>query len=419
MPSHIITKTLRRYLSLDSLNGRMFARYEATITTGLENLAKDEVDSKLHATQTVAGKGRVTFSTDSHVKDILKLRSICNLFVILHDEYVDEAEMPSDSASLTDFLMKAGDKCSWQEGLKIWKESSKFQLDIDKLLTNSDSLRAEQPKFRVSSNRYGQRHKFTSPEICSIFGHVVDTKFGWPIKMKDYDLEIMANFNENRFYVALTLTSGSLDFRNIVNTGLTTLKATTCYALLRLAQIQPGDIVIDPMAGSGAIPVECCACWSKEWLAYTIASEWKQVALDKCRENIDAILGQKELKPPADLLGFDVRAMPFRPDSIDVFVSDLPFGHRHGSKKLNRTLYPALLRDMGRIARLETGRAILLTQDYKSMNLASTQTRNLWSLKLCNFVKVGNLPCHIYCFMRTNETYIEKKPKIAKLNGES
>lgn len=38
--------------------------------------------------------------------------------------------------------------------------------------------------------------------------------------------------------------------------GPTTLRATICYNLLRLAHPKPGDIIIDPMCGSGSIPIE-------------------------------------------------------------------------------------------------------------------------------------------------------------------
>lgn len=38
--------------------------------------------------------------------------------------------------------------------------------------------------------------------------------------------------------------------------GPTTLRATVCYNLLRLAHPNPGDIIIDPMCGSGSIPIE-------------------------------------------------------------------------------------------------------------------------------------------------------------------
>lgn len=379
------------------------ANYEATVATGLENLAKDEARDKL-GVEAVTQQGRIWFSSDLPVSRILNLKTINNVFVILHSVKLPDEEMPQDVEQLEKILMDVGDRCDWATGVQKWQEMSGFSSHIDKILTNSGDNRDEQPKFRVSSNRFGPKHKFTSPEICARFGHVVDTKLGWPIKLKDYDLEIMANFNENHLYVGFTLSAKSLDRRNVVDTGYTTLKAPTCYALLRVAKIQPGDIVIDPMAGSGAIPAECCSLWNEEWSAFTLAGEIKSVPLSKCQTNLKVFE-----QAPKDLLLLDVTSMPFKTGSIDVFVSDLPFGRRHGSKRANKILYPALLKEMGRLARRKTARAVLLTQDFNSMNIANDRNKNLWFQKMCTFVKIGNLNCYIYLFLRNDTEYKDDK----------
>ena len=57
-------------------------------------------------------------------------------------------------------------------------------------------------------------------------------------------------------YYGITLTKESLFKRTIKHFGPTTLRATICSALLKLADIQPGDIVVDPMCGGGSIPLE-------------------------------------------------------------------------------------------------------------------------------------------------------------------
>lgn len=54
----------------------------------------------------------------------------------------------------------------------------------------------------------------------------------------------------------LRVTHESKHRRNIMCFGPTTLRATVCYNLLRLANPNPGDIIIDPMCGGGSIPIE-------------------------------------------------------------------------------------------------------------------------------------------------------------------
>ena len=57
-------------------------------------------------------------------------------------------------------------------------------------------------------------------------------------------------------YFCLTLTRESLFKRNISHFGPTTLRATICSSLLSMADVKPGDVVVDPMCGGGSIPIE-------------------------------------------------------------------------------------------------------------------------------------------------------------------
>lgn len=382
----------------------MSARYEATVNTGMEWIAQDELKEK-YAVSSTTQQGRIWFNTDIPVEKLLKLKSICNLYVVIYDTKLEDSEIPADKTCLEPLLMQVGERCDWETGLTKWRQVFNFTCCLDKLMTKNEEYKGEQPKFRVSCNRHGPTHGFTSPEVCSTFGHVIDTKFGWPIKMRDYDLEVYINININHLYVAMTLTNLALDRRNIVSPGLSTLRANLCYAILRLAKIEVSDVVCDPMAGSGAISVESCYAWPSEWQAYNLAGEIVRAPLDKCRANLNVFNN----KPPSDILQLDVTSLPFRTNSIDVFVSDLPFGRRHGSKKNNRTLYPALMRELARASRVGTGRAVLLTQDIKGIKLAYNKNRDYFYETLCKFAKVGNLNCYINLFSRNNKIYDENK----------
>lgn len=379
---------------------RLEASYQATVSTGLENIACDEIKEKFGVSSTTQ-QGRVSFSSDAPLEELLKLKSICNLFVIIYETTLKANELPQSEACLEPLLTEVGDKSDWKTGLDKWRQVKNFPSSVYRLMTKDEQLRNEQPKFRVSCNRFGKTHKFTSPDVCSVFGHVLDTKFGWPIKMKGFDLEVIVNFNENYISVGLTLTPIALDRRSIVAPGYTTLRAATCYALLRIAKIQCGDIVLDPMAGSGAIPVECNSAWKEEWFAFTLAGELGDKILESCKINLNSSSNHS----PIDIMQLDVTSLPLKTDSIDVLVSDLPFGRRHGSKQTNKTLYPALLREMGRIARVNEARAVLLTQDATSMRIAYDKNRDIWVQKLCQFIKVGNLNCYIYLFIRNHTKY--------------
>merc|ERR1711924_404374 len=56
----------------------------------------------------------------------------------------------------------------------------------------------------------------------------------------------------------------------------------------------------------------------------------------------------------------DATAMSIPDQSVDLVVSDLPFGRRHGSVLENQTLYPQILLEVSRVLR-PSGRVVLLT----------------------------------------------------------
>jgi 23S rRNA G2445 N2-methylase RlmL len=57
-------------------------------------------------------------------------------------------------------------------------------------------------------------------------------------------------------HVGLRLNGESLYNRNVVEFGPTTMRATIAFGMLQAAGIQPGWIVLDPLCGSGQIPIE-------------------------------------------------------------------------------------------------------------------------------------------------------------------
>lgn len=54
----------------------------------------------------------------------------------------------------------------------------------------------------------------------------------------------------------ITLTESSLHKRNIAHYGITTLKSTISFGLLQIAKPEVGELIMDPLCGSGAIPIE-------------------------------------------------------------------------------------------------------------------------------------------------------------------
>ena len=89
------------------------------------------------------------------------------------------------------------------------------------------------PAFRVTCNRVGDNHNFDSMSAAANFGGAIYRYFGWNVEMKNFDIEVMLNIEEEEVTVCIGLTRESLHRRNIDHFGPTTLRPTLAYNMLR------------------------------------------------------------------------------------------------------------------------------------------------------------------------------------------
>ncbi|NXT78591.1 THUM3 protein, partial [Zapornia atra] len=268
-------------------------------------------------------------------------------------------------------------------------------------------------RFRVTCNRAGEKHSFTSNEAARDFGGAVQEHFQWKADMTNFDVEVLLNIHNNEVVVGIALTEESLHRRNITHFGPTTLRSTLAYGMLRLCDPQPTDIIVDPMCGTGAIPIEGATEWPS---CYHIAGDNNPQAVKRAANNICSLLKKKENKEsstssgiPLDIIQWDICNLPLRTGSVDIIVTDMPFGKRIGSKKKNWDLYPACLMEMGRICTPGTGRAVLLTQDKKCFAKALSRMGHIWRKGQTVWVNVGGLHAAVYLLKRTWERAEEKR----------
>ncbi|XP_067907524.1 THUMP domain-containing protein 3 isoform X2 [Heterodontus francisci] len=263
-------------------------------------------------------------------------------------------------------------------------------------------------KFRVTCNRSGEKHSFTSMEAAREFGGAVQDLFKWKADMTKFDVEILLNIHDNEVVVGIALTEESLHKRNITHFGPTTLRSTLAYGMLRLCNPQSTDIIVDPMCGTGAIPIEGALEFSQ---CYFLGGDNNVLAVNRSVNNINS-LQKKRLEKgritwgmPLDVVQWDICNLPMKTSSADVIISDMPFGKRIGSRRKNWDLYPACLKEMGRVCRPETGRAALLTQDKKCFVKAMSRMGHLWRKSHTVWVNVGGLHAAVYLLKRTSLSF--------------
>uniref|UniRef100_A0A1B6LJN9 THUMP domain-containing protein n=1 Tax=Graphocephala atropunctata TaxID=36148 RepID=A0A1B6LJN9_9HEMI len=402
---------------------------EATVDTGFENVALDECKevfgSELLA---VTSRGRIFFTIHQEkYEKVHELRSIDNLYLV--SALIPNLNFSSDDKDIDLELIKIlAETLEWKTALGIWKECTTFngnlyptieehdesskmkiklleklnsqgmtdRIAVTSVLNSSSSVL----RFRVTCNRSG-KHSFGSMDAARDFGGKLHDVFHWVVDLTSYNIDIVLNIIDNMAYVALGLTRQSKHRRNITHFGPTTLRATVCYNLLRLSSPQVGDIVIDPLCGGGSIPIEGALAYPS---TYQICGDSHDKAVNRSRCNIES---QKDKSLSVDVLQWNATSLPLLTASVDVFVTDLPFGKRSGHKKDNRVLYKEVLMELGRVVRPHSGRAVLLTHDKRTFVRVLPQTCGLWKQTKVLGVNLGGLQAGVFLLLRTAKVYVK------------
>jgi len=421
---------------------------EATCPTGCEPALLTELSARMpSASNARKHQGRVFFDIPlTEVPKVLDLRIVDNAFVIVH--VIPKIEFPKKKAGLSEKdLDPEAQKASleqlaalvdkpdflWEKGLKAWNTISKFYPSSNQLIQdNFETPVAEKkqkledvsngcddqkentptpsiPSFRCTCYRSGQNcHAFGSMDVQVAVGGAIQDRFQWKVQMKNSDLDIAVNVDINQVYAGIKITKDSLFKRNIEHFGPTTLRATICAGLLRYANIKPGEIVVDPMCGGGSIPIEGTL---SDPTAFYLGGEIHEKAIERCAGNQKAV----QNRASTDFVRWDITKIPLRDNSIDVLVTDLPFGKRSGSKADNRVLYPRILNSMARVVKPTTGRAVLLTQDKNSMFKTLHKVSKHWKCHRQYGVNIGGLSALIYVMSRTDSVdFSTKKDRLAQ-----
>ncbi|KAJ9581289.1 hypothetical protein L9F63_023523, partial [Diploptera punctata] len=258
-----------------------------------------------------------------------------------------------------------------------------------------DSRKAETRvlKFRLTCARNGQ-HRFTSEDAAAYVGGKLQDLYFWVVDLSHPDLEFVLFIRNEAVSYGISLTKSSKHRRNIKYFGPMTLRATICAGMLRLAAPQLGDIVVDPMCGGGSIPIEATCTHPG---IYCLCGDRSPAAVERTHNNIAQ---QEHIGSRLDTFTWTVTSLPLKDQSVDVFITDLPFGKRSGSVANNRVLYENILIEMARVVRSKTGRAVLLTADRRSMALALKITATTWRLERKLNVNVGGLEARVYLLHR-------------------
>ncbi|KAG0356003.1 S-adenosyl-L-methionine-dependent methyltransferase [Gamsiella multidivaricata] len=295
----------------------------------------------------------------------------------------------------------------WQDALSVLKSTS---ASLARRLCPANTANAA-IRFRGSFDRGNVQHKgVRSQDLAAGLGDVTGKLFPkWRVDLKEFDAEVMGRWIQDdleeihykadpsdthllpeqkqqaekqqfkRMQVGMTLplALSTCPYRFRPMDGRTALRMEIAYTLLALAGPEPGDVVMDLCSGVGTIPIVGATHYPN---CLFVGSEIVPHNVDKAIENsrgmkekLDQLRSQLSSRSssrapqhhgyPSLLMG-DARAVCWRPGTVDLIVSDLPWGQRESSHMYNCKLYPRLVKEAIRLLK-KNGRAVFVTGERK------------------------------------------------------
>jgi hypothetical protein len=257
---------------------------------------------------------------------------------------------------------------------------------------------------------------------------MVPDTYAWKVKLVDYDVEVVLIMISPRCVaVGLTLRPyqllGTKGFQcnsmppdtslpyisGKLTTGVTRLRPVNARLLIEIAKIQNGDVVLDPCCGIGTIPLNITNGIGVGGDLSLLPNGLGVLAGTYLNE-----FGRSN--PSTNLCAWDASCLPIRPGSIDVVVTDLPFGKLCLSSNKLYQLLPLWFSELARVLRPGTGRAVILCGAIgivgDALSKINEANNSNWNVASILPVNIGGLLAWIVVADRTHS------PPIALMNHQ-
>ncbi len=220
-------------------------------------------------------------------------------------------------------------------------------------------------RIAVRAQREG-RHEYTSVDVARVVGQAildrVKSIYGIrpPVDLRSPTLVVYSEVVGDRLILGIDLTGGHAlherNYRAFVHPAA--LRPTVAYALLRIAGVKEGDVILDPMCGSGTILIEA-------------ALSFERVKLYGMDINPDFIDGARRSALMAGVLSRiefrvgDAREIDeeFQDMEFDHIITNPPYGVRMRPLEVNE-LYKSFIQSATRVLR-RGGKLTIITLKYR------------------------------------------------------
>jgi tRNA (guanine6-N2)-methyltransferase len=148
------------------------------------------------------------------------------------------------------------------------------------------------------------------------------------------------------------------------------IRPTIAAVMVRLADLKPNQVVLDPMCGAGTLLAEAYlstkgkrSADGADWLMQVVGGDIEPGHVRAAQAN----LRQFHL---ADLKKWDARELPLPDASVDRILCNPPFGKQLSTPEEIVPLYRESVREMDRVLR-PGGKSVLIVSDARALRAAT------------------------------------------------
>lgn len=322
---------------------------------GLEGVAAEELKARFPEASLEGYKqipernGLALFTYAGNPEDLLTLRTIEDLFVVA-------ARLPKVPWGY-EGLSAIYEGLSRAEGI-----ANAFALALPK-----QPRRAPQGTFRVIARLVTKNPPYRRLDLERSVEKAIErqTRGQWRAANEDANVEVWANLIGFDFLCGVRLSPSTVRQREYKQEHLpASLRPSVAAALVWLSKPSPKDIFLDPFCGAGTILIERALAGRHRLL---LGGDRDEQALAAAAENI----GPRH--KPRQLFRWEATRLPLAEASVDVLVSNPPYGIQIGRPREIPALYKAFVQEAARVL-MPRGRAVLLSgQGELLLDLLKTQ----------------------------------------------
>lgn len=312
----------------------------ALVHPGLEPIAAEEIERDLGGEVRKVGFGIVVFRVGPIDDRLLKLRTTEDVFLLAwgSDRLTHRAED--------------------LEHIRRWTAR---QADWPSLLRIHHALRPKpkgRPTYRLIAQMEGRHGYLRRDARKALARGLADTvPPSWRPVEENAAVEFWLTIHDAQAVCGLRLSDRTMRHRIYkLEHRPASLRPTIAAAMIRLAEIRPHHIVLDPMCGAGTLLAERLAACGLASSAKPQAAVWGG---DIDWSAVRAAAVNLRRLGHALLASWDATRLPLASAVVDRIVSNPPFGKQLSSPEAVGPLYHAMLREYDRVLR-PGGMAVLI-----------------------------------------------------------